>query len=191
MTEDPIGFLGGSINLYRYADNQPNNSTDPDGLDTIVMVFWNNADHTGFIGEHSAVFVTNDGHPVLYDPSGDSRINGYHPTNDIFLDEDADLEQYLHAHGSQNPDTYPEVFDFDTTPEQEKEIAERIKNLGHLGSFNCADAVSSVLKGIGPFKDLGHNYKPAALAKELRELELPVIPRIALRRLKPNLSPPQ
>ena len=31
MSEDPIGFEGG-INLYAYVDNDPFNSTDPDGL---------------------------------------------------------------------------------------------------------------------------------------------------------------
>jgi RHS repeat-associated protein len=70
---DPAGFLGKNINLYEYADNQPNNLVDPSGLDTIVMVFFNNHNHTGFVGEHSAVFVTDGGNPVLYDPSGDSR----------------------------------------------------------------------------------------------------------------------
>ncbi len=161
------------------------------GLDTIVMVFFNNPNHTGFVGEHSAVFVTNGGNPVLYDPSGDSRINGEHPDDDVFRDESADLHQYLDAHSSQNQNTYPEIFTFDTSADQERQIADRIEKLGHPGSFNCADAVSSVLRGIGPFKDLQHVYRPAALAEELRELELPVIPRIALRRLKPDLKPPQ
>jgi RHS repeat-associated protein len=32
VTEDPIGFDGGSTNLYMYVYNQPNNFTDPEGL---------------------------------------------------------------------------------------------------------------------------------------------------------------
>lgn len=157
----------------------------PAGLDTTVIVFFNNPEHTGFVGEHTALFVTNNGEPVLYDPSGDARINGFHPDNDIFQGEDADLNQYLGSHNSANQGTYAELFTFDTTPDQEKEIVARIKALGHQGSFNCADSVSRALQGIGPFKGLGHYYRPAALAKQLGELELPVLPRIALRRLIP------
>jgi RHS repeat-associated protein len=37
ISEDPIGFQGDSINLYRYADNTPTGGIDPDGLETIVL----------------------------------------------------------------------------------------------------------------------------------------------------------
>lgn len=32
MTEDPIGFYGGDVNLYRYVGNSPTNFGDPRGL---------------------------------------------------------------------------------------------------------------------------------------------------------------
>jgi RHS repeat-associated protein len=32
LTEDPIGFAGGQLNLYAYADNEPTTLVDPDGL---------------------------------------------------------------------------------------------------------------------------------------------------------------
>src|SRR5207302_3532144 len=45
MSEDPIGFNGGDSNLYRYVHNAPTNSTDPSGLDEIIIrgtdVIWN------------------------------------------------------------------------------------------------------------------------------------------------------
>ena len=31
LSEDPIGFAGGDVNLYRYAGNSPTNATDPSG----------------------------------------------------------------------------------------------------------------------------------------------------------------
>jgi RHS repeat-associated protein len=30
--QDPIGFEGGDVNLYRYVGNHPTNATDPSGL---------------------------------------------------------------------------------------------------------------------------------------------------------------
>ena len=32
MEEDPLGFAGGDLNLYRYVKNEPTNATDPSGL---------------------------------------------------------------------------------------------------------------------------------------------------------------
>lgn len=32
LSEDPIGFLGGDMNLYRYVNNDPMNFSDPSGL---------------------------------------------------------------------------------------------------------------------------------------------------------------
>jgi len=36
MSEDPIGFESGDINLYRYGGNNPANKTDPSGLSHLV-----------------------------------------------------------------------------------------------------------------------------------------------------------
>jgi RHS repeat-associated protein len=43
-SEDPIGFLGGDENLYRYVGNQPVNRTDPTGL------WWDGPPGTGTYG---------------------------------------------------------------------------------------------------------------------------------------------
>ena len=186
LSEDPIGLLGGSTDFYAYVRNSPNVATDPSGLQTVVVVFWNNPEHTGFPGEHAAVYVTNDGHPILYDPSGDSRINGTRPGNDIFENEEADMNQYLRVHGTNNIDTNAEIFVFDTTNEQEKEIASRINRIGRPGTARCASTVSKVLKGIGPFKDLTWTPFPSALAEQLRILEQPEILRRAINRMVPK-----
>jgi uncharacterized protein RhaS with RHS repeats len=36
ISEDPIGFAGGDVNLYLYVSNNPVNFVDPFGLDSIV-----------------------------------------------------------------------------------------------------------------------------------------------------------
>ena len=37
LTKDPIGFLGGDVNLYRYVWNSPTNWVDPEGLQAIPL----------------------------------------------------------------------------------------------------------------------------------------------------------
>jgi len=37
---NPLGFVAGDVNVYRYADNAPSNRTDPTGLQTCDPPFW-------------------------------------------------------------------------------------------------------------------------------------------------------
>ena len=39
LSEDPIGFVGGDANLYRYVFNNPANLTDPDGQNPLLIQF--------------------------------------------------------------------------------------------------------------------------------------------------------
>lgn len=38
MSEDPIGFAGGDVNLHRYVDNSSTNRVDPDGLGNLCGI---------------------------------------------------------------------------------------------------------------------------------------------------------
>src|SRR5690606_23746949 len=40
ISEDPIGFAGGDINLYGYVKNKPTNRRDPMGLDDADLAFY-------------------------------------------------------------------------------------------------------------------------------------------------------
>jgi RHS repeat-associated protein len=59
MQPDPIGYSGGS-NLYAYVNNDPLNSTDPLGLDALVIVGGRRSDSYNVFG-HIAIAVTGGG----------------------------------------------------------------------------------------------------------------------------------
>jgi RHS repeat-associated protein len=67
-TKDPIGFSGGSANLYSYVESDPVNSVDPSGLSGTVTIY--SADNSG----SSAPMW--DGHAwIVYAPDGGERTS--------------------------------------------------------------------------------------------------------------------
>lgn len=62
LSQDPIGLLGGTTNLYGYCDNNPNNSSDPTGTDRWVCS--DNALHWYLVVEE-------------WDATG-KKVRGYH-----------------------------------------------------------------------------------------------------------------
>jgi hypothetical protein len=59
------------------------------------------------------------------------------------------------------------TFEFDTTPEQEKQIAKNIEKQGGASGGHCALSVADAISGIGPFKDLKRKFLPGSLADQL------------------------
>jgi RHS repeat-associated protein len=47
VSEDPIGFAGGGINLYAHAFRNPGRYIDPTGLETVVIYYPSLATHVG------------------------------------------------------------------------------------------------------------------------------------------------
>lgn len=61
-----------------------------------------------------------------------------------------------------------------TTPEEEAEILRRAAEYGDPRGFGCAQAVSSVLDGIGPFQELGSpRLTPGTLEQALKSIKAP------------------
>ena len=167
ISEDPA--LDG-LNFYTYASNTPTNATDPTGLKTRVIIFQSDKNRNDWLGQHSALLVDNNGHPVLYDPGGDYRVPGSsHPDDDTFYDEEAVLGPYIAAdlHSGQSVD----IIEFDTTPQQEADLATAIRNQGSVLPGKCTVAVSHVLQTIEPFKKLPTFWRPVALERELQRIK--------------------
>jgi len=159
--KDPIRFNGGDSNLYGYVVNNPVNWIDPWGLDTTVVV--NN--NTPVIGTHAGVVVGSGADAGLYDPGG-SYYNDIKGSGDALYGDDVNLEDYIDYQLEDGPDV--QTYTFPTTPAQEALIMEQIDSGGFNISGSCAVDVSSVLNGIGPFKDLGISPTPSLLNNSLQ-----------------------
>ena len=163
INKDPIGYAGG-INLYTYVGNNLINWIDKDGRKTIVITI-----HDAGVGTHSAVYVNNSGSPVLYDPAGSyvPETSG-RGSGDWFEGDEADLSSYIKYHLE---DSRVGLQFFDTSPEEEKEIVERIKEIGGVGGGHCTQAVSSAIQGIGPFEKLRMYTTPEGLQRALHNIQ--------------------
>lgn len=78
------------------------------------------------------------------------------------------MEEFLNYHRLDGDEVF--VFEFVTTKEEERRIMERIDERGGGRPFTCAVSTSSVLDGVGPFKDLGVFRTPAGLKRRLSKI---------------------
>jgi hypothetical protein len=86
-----------------------------------------------------------------------------------FFDSEANISSYVKFQLEDGSNVH--VYRFNTTKEQEQEIAKRAELQQDPRGMNCASMVSSAINGIGPFKDLGHYRTPRALGNALRDLQ--------------------
>jgi RHS repeat-associated protein len=158
-------------NLYRYVSNNPLNLWDPTGLDTVVIITWD--DWAGVRwGDHAGLYVDNGGEPILFDPNGSyTPAGGSRGSGAYFAGSQANLQDYIKYHQGQSDEV--ETFRFATTRAQEAAIVQRIQppdssnGEGEGGYLSCSTHVSSVLQGIGPFRDLLEHFAPGFLAWDL------------------------
>jgi RHS repeat-associated protein len=168
LSEDPIGFQGGK-NFYQYVRNSPANFGDPFGEKTTVIIVYDSGPFGwGSFGSHAAVCIDNGEDPILYDPAGGYTTDRKCGSGDACSDEDADPDKFKRYHSSHGSTT--KMFEFDTTPDQEAEIAKNIEKQGRATGGTCALSVADVLRGIGPFKKLKSKLLPGSLADELAKL---------------------
>jgi len=148
-----------------YVGGNPVSFIDPLGLVTIVVI-----DNTGL--GHMGVLVGDDptglnGNRTLYDPGGgykhktNDNPTGSSPSGGVFTNNDFSFFDYIQYHiddSAPNPEVW--VYIFDTTPEQEKAMKNKMDTGGSSSGW-CAISVRDVLKVTEPFKDIGSFKLPS------------------------------
>jgi hypothetical protein len=178
-------FNSHNLAVYAYTHQNPVKLVDPDGKETQVIItkdylidftVFGKRIKVGEYGSHAAVRVDNpSGRPMLYDPAG--SYNPIDPddggpvrgSGDLFEGKTADLGKYVKYQNSLGSDV--EILRFATTPEQEKELAGRADAQGGAAPCFCAKSTSSVISGVGPFKDIHSTALPGELSDRLKEIK--------------------
>ena len=130
-------------------------------------------------GSHAALLIDNGGKPILYDPAGSYGENHHCGSGQACGGGDANANRYKRFHEGHGSTV--KFLVFKTTPQEEKDIADRIDQLGGAAPFFCAISVSNALSGIGPFKNLKGSMFPGALDTELSNILNPPKPSPAPR----------
>lgn len=137
----------------------PVSYTDSLGLQTTVII---NNNFPGHVGVH----VGSGSNQMLYDPGG--SYPGTEGTGNTASGAAADLGSYLNYQRLDGPKV--ETHRFNTSKAQEQQIMDNIDSRGSCRPLYCAVCSSDVLRGIGPFRDLGRHYTPGGLGSTLRGL---------------------
>lgn len=167
LSEDPIGFGGRDLNLYRYARNKPLNFVDPSGLTTIVFTTFSYG-----IGTHSAVAVVNDktGTVTIYDPGGSFNYNGERGSGGYFEGNQQLLEAFLKYQESTSDSV--DLQYFNTTEPEEKAIIDSFTGNDDKdpSGGQCANSTSRKLRNANRFKKLNPTYWPGQLNNQLKQI---------------------
>ena len=165
ITQDPIGLRGG-WNLYKYPLN-PVLVIDPYGLNNLDVIVNNNG--IGHVGLH----MGSGDNELLYDPGGSYMTPEGIPSGSggTFSGSDANLNNFLKYQFEDGSDV--NVYSFEITPDEDRKIREAIDEQGGCSPFFCASCSSSVLNGIGPFKNLGEIQTPWGMKDAMSNIRHP------------------
>ncbi|HAU5595398.1 TPA: hypothetical protein JD313_004396, partial [Citrobacter amalonaticus] len=161
----PIGLRGG-WNLYKYPLN-PVLVIDPYGLNNLDVIVNNNG--IGHVGLH----MGSGDNELLYDPGGSYMTPEGIPSGSggTFSGSDANLNNFLKYQFEDGSDV--NVYSFEITPDEDRKIREAIDEQGGCSPFFCASCSSSVLNGIGPFKNLGKIQTPWGMKDAMSNIRYP------------------
>ena len=156
ITQDPARD---GRNWYIYCVNNPLICTDPNGLETTVMIIHANSgwERIGK-GSHVAIHFSNPGKDkfgedygeIIYDPAGSyGKDINVDSQGDFYSDENGSLEKFISSVENRAIWEYEKIYEFAPTPEQENEMVEQVINSEDDIAGMCAFDCSAVLRVIG------------------------------------------
>jgi len=166
----------------RMLKEQANSSEKTEGKG-YVAVFINFNGNVLPLRQHASLFIgrETDKNRTLYDPCGSYTKGAGLFINDptqkvssrvgaiLIGDQFAYHDYYLFHRLIDGPNV--NVYGFEITKSEENQIRERIvEHDANTCSWYCAKIVSTVLNGIGPFKNLGEYTRPDSLRKAIKPL---------------------
>ncbi len=166
LSVDPVltdSNTGSSFNRYNYANNNPYKYIDPDGRDVTVIVNRNGLGHVGIYVQSADGKVK-----VLYDPGGSykQQIKG---SGDALEGMDANLKDFVKYQKADGPKV--DTFTIKTSNSDDIKIQENIDESGGCMGGLCATCSGNVLRGVGPFSDMGSTFTPWGMASEMRSIK--------------------
>jgi hypothetical protein len=171
LQADPLGLVDGA-SVYGYVKQNPIKSIDVRGEETSVWISYP-SDSPWDPGHASALTEK-----IIWDPNGqacecqylDGEAKPWLPGTGQTYSRNPRTDRAFNDHAS-SEGWVVNKYTFSTTPEEEQMIEDRIEQYGGGGALGCAIAVSTVLDGIGPFKDLGTTNWPSTLEENLMRLK--------------------
>ena len=166
LSTDPVltdANTGSSFNRYIYASSNPFKYIDPDGRDIVVVV--NN--NTSIIGTHVGIIVRGAGSNLIYDPGGSFMQNAGKGSGDTIGGK---IKDYIAFQKTDGPDV--QTYTVKTSEEDDLKITENIEQGGCDPGF-CSICAGAVLRGVGPFKNLGSTRTPAGMGREMKKIQEP------------------
>jgi hypothetical protein len=171
--------------IYGYVLQDPVNFIDPFGLATIVVIDNAGTGHVGvLVGDPTGQTRNRLGEKesrILYDPNGryePTTVKGEpgRGTSDAMINNDFNLLRYIRYQNDNSSgiiyggsDVY--VYVFDTTPEDEILIANKIYTMPSTSWWPvCAENSAIVLKVIDLFKNLDTKNSPGNVKRQLDDL---------------------
>jgi RHS repeat-associated protein len=154
ISEDPIGFAGGDVNLYGYVRNNSINLKDPRGLDIVVV---ENGPTAGNPIGHTALGITGCGVITFGNANPDSP-----GTNGIC----GDFNEYINREAKKRDTT---LYVIPTTPEQDKSALESafeidywrppLQFISDLPIDNCSLRSNEILDAAGIPNNTWYPYR--------------------------------